>query len=163
MLKDNNKRKKILALIFGAVLVVIVLVVTVNLYRMKDITIGKMVYIEFEIGDADYLEMLLESENENKLDLFAKEEVRQLIQYMRDNNIRIAPGQYKIPQTSSCEEMINILKFETISEEEQYMKYSSFFENYGNDVQKFIEQSRESILGEEEYCILFDERWYYSS
>lgn len=163
MLKDNNKRKKILALIFGAVLVVIVLVVTVNLYRMKDITIGKMVYIEFEIGDADYLEMLLESENENKLDLFAKEEVRQLIQYMRDNNIRIAPGQYKIPQTSSCEEMINILKFETISEEEQYMNYSSFFENYGNDVQKFIEQSRESILGEEEYCILFDERWYYSS
>lgn len=163
MLKDNNKRKKILALIFGAVLVVIVLVVTVNLYRMKDITIGKMVYIEFEIGDADYLEMLLESENENKLDLFAKEEVRQLIQYMRDNNIRIAPGQYKIPQTSSCEEMINILKFETISEGEQYMKYSSFFENYGNDVQKFIEQSRESILGEEEYCILFDERWYYSS
>ena len=82
---------------------------------MTHFTIGKMIYIEFEVGDADYLEMLLESENDNKLNLFAKEEVQELIQYMRDNNIKIVPGKYKIPQTSNFEEMINILRFESIN------------------------------------------------
>lgn len=81
---------------------------------MKDITIGKTVYIEFENADADYLERLLESENSNTLVLFDREAVQQLIEYMRDNNIKIVSGKYKIPQTSNSKEMINILEFETI-------------------------------------------------
>lgn len=119
MLKDDNRGRKFMALIIGAVLMVIVLrtivlEVIVNRYGLEETTIGKMIYIEFENGAPDYLEMLLESENHNKLKFFDKKEVQQLIQYMRDNNIRIVSGQYKIPQTSSSEEMINILEFEKI-------------------------------------------------
>lgn len=122
MLKGNYRRRKTIALIIGAVLMVIVLRtivlnVIVNLYGLEETTIGKMICIEFENGDPDYLEMLLVSENHNKLKFFDEKEVRQLIQYMQDNNIRIVSGQYKIPQTSSSEEMINILEFETIDDQ----------------------------------------------
>ena len=113
--KDNNRGRKIMVIIIGVILVGIVLYIIASLKHMNHFTIGKMIYIEFEVGDADYLEMLLESENDNKLNLFAKEEVQELIQYMRDNNIKIVPGKYKIPQTSNFEEMINILRFESIN------------------------------------------------
>lgn len=122
MLKGNYRRRKTIVLIIGAVLMVIVLRtivlnVIVNLYGLEETIIGKMICIEFENGDPDYLEMLLVSENHNKLKFFDEKEVRQLIQYMQDNNIRIVSGQYKIPQTSSSEEMINILEFETIDDQ----------------------------------------------
>ena len=71
-------------------------------------------------GDADYLETLLESENandpNNKVKLLNKEAVEGLIQYMRDNNFKIVLGEYKIPQNSNYEELINILNFELESE-----------------------------------------------
>lgn len=47
------------------VLRTIVLNVIVSLYGLEETTIGKMIYIEFENGDPDYLEMLLVSENHN--------------------------------------------------------------------------------------------------
>ena len=67
MLKGNYRRRKTIVLIIGAVLMVIVLRtivlnVIVSLYGLEETTIGKMIYIEFENGDPDYLEMLLVSE-----------------------------------------------------------------------------------------------------
>ncbi len=85
--------------------------------ELSNVTIGKTLYINFEIGDADYLEMLLEEENaddpSNKVILLNREEVEKLIQYMRDNTIQITPGEYKIPQTSKYEDLLSILKFES--------------------------------------------------
>lgn len=36
----------------------------------------------------------------------------ELIEYMKENNLKITDGNYEIPQTSSFEEIINILQFE---------------------------------------------------
>ena len=49
----------------------------------------------------------------NKLILLDREAVEQLIQYMRDNDVRIVSGEYKIPQTSTYEEIVHILVFES--------------------------------------------------
>lgn len=61
--------------------------------------------------------MLLEPENEkdvtNKLILLDREAVEQLIQYMKDNDVKIVSGEYKIPQTSNYEEIMNLLEFES--------------------------------------------------
>ena len=84
--------------------------------QISNVSIGKTIYLNFENGDADYLETLLESENandpNNKVKLLDKEAVEELIQYMRDNHFKIVSGEYKIPQTSNYEELISILKFE---------------------------------------------------
>lgn len=37
------------------------------------------------------------------------------------------------------------------------------FRENEDDLRKFIELSRKSILGEEKYIIMFDDYWYYSS
>lgn len=36
---------------------------------------------------------------------------------MRDNDVRIVSGVYKIPQTGNCDELINILEFEENAEQ----------------------------------------------
>lgn len=48
----------------------------------------------------------------NKVKLLNKEAIEGVIQYMRDNNIRIVSGEYEIPQTSDYGELINVLDFE---------------------------------------------------
>ena len=85
--------------------------------ELSNVTIGKTLYINFEAGDADYLEMLLEEQNadapSNKVILLNREEVEKLIQYMKDNGVQITPGEYEIPQTSKYEDLLSILKFES--------------------------------------------------
>lgn len=49
-----------------------------------------------------------------------------------------------------------------LSEEELYRVIVEYYEEYEDDFQRFIDISSESILGEEEYCVLFDRSWYSS-
>lgn len=123
MLKNKKGRTKIMGLIIGVILIAIVIAIAgyvVIIKPIKNVSIGKTVYINFHDGNADYLEMLLQPENENdfdnKLILLDRDAVEQLIQYMRDNNVRIVSGVYKIPQTSNYEEIVNILEFEPENE-----------------------------------------------
>ncbi len=115
-------RKKIFCISILIILVGIVVILGKKFVcepanELSNVTIGKTLYINFEAGDADYLEMLLEEENaddpSNKVVLLNREEVEKLIQYMRDNTIQITPGEYKIPQTSKYEDLLSILKFES--------------------------------------------------
>lgn len=116
MLKNKKGKTKIMVLIIGVILLIIVGYVVIKMNQLKNFSIGKNIYINFQDGNPDYLEMLLESENEkdpsNKLILLNRDAVEQLIQYMRDNDVRIVSGEYKIPQTSNYEEIMNILEFE---------------------------------------------------
>lgn len=111
---------KFIVIILILVLLIISIYVIVNVIQIGNVSIGKTIYLNFKSGDADYLETLLESENandpNNKVKLLNKEAVEGLIQYMRDNNFKIVLGEYKIPQTSNYEELINILNFELESE-----------------------------------------------
>ncbi|MCM1496280.1 MAG: hypothetical protein NC089_10855 [Bacteroides sp.] len=113
---EKNGKTKIIALIVGVILIVIAGYVVVKMNQISNLSIGKVVDIDFQDGNADYLEMLLEPENgkdvNNKLILLDRNAVEQLIQYMRDNDVRIVSGEYKIPQTSNYEEIIKILEFE---------------------------------------------------
>lgn len=83
---------------------------------IKERVIGTTIKINFESGDADSLEKLLKEENANapgnKVKLLNREAVEGVIQYMRNNNIRIVSGEYEIPQTSDYGELINVLDFE---------------------------------------------------
>lgn len=116
MLKIKKGKTKIMAFIIGVILLVIVGYVVIKMNELKNFSIGKNIYVNFQDGTPDYLEMLLESENEkdpsNKLTLLNRDAVEQLIQYMRDKGVRIVLGEYKIPQTSNYEEIMNILEFE---------------------------------------------------
>lgn len=121
MLKNKKGKTKVMILIIGVILIVIILIaivgyVVIKMNQFKNLSIGKIVDINFQDGNADYLEMLLDPENEkdpsNKLILLNRDAVEQLIQYMRDNDVRIVSGEYKIPQTSNYEEIMNILEFE---------------------------------------------------
>ena len=49
-----------------------------------------------------------------------------------------------------------------LPEEELYRVIVEYYEEYEDDIQRFIDISNESILGKEEYCVLFDRSWYYS-
>lgn len=115
MLK-HKKRTKIMVLIIGVTLLVIAGYIVIKMNQLKNVSLGKNIYINFQDGSPDYLEMLLASENEkdpgNKLILLNRDAVEQLIQYMRDNDVRIVSGEYKIPQTSNYEEIMNMIKFE---------------------------------------------------
>lgn len=115
MVQSKKGRKRIMVLIIG--LIIISGYVVIKTIQIRNVHIGKVVDINFQNGNADYLEMLLKSENKNdpknKLILFDREAVEQLIQYMRDNNVSIVPGDYKIPQTSTYKELLNILEFES--------------------------------------------------
>lgn len=112
----KNKRTKIMALIIGVILIVTVGYVVIKMIQIKNFSIGKTIYINFQDGNADYLEMLLEPENEkdlsNELILLDRDAVEQLIQYMKDNDVRIVSGEYKIPQTANYEEIMELLEFE---------------------------------------------------
>ncbi len=118
--RDNfmmkEKMNKFIVVILILALLIIGIYVVVNVLLISNVSIGKTIYLNFENGDADYLETLLESENandpNNKVKLLDKEAVEELIQYMRDNHFKIVSGEYKIPQTSNYEELISILKFE---------------------------------------------------
>lgn len=116
-MKQKKKVTKLIIAIMALVLLIICTYVIVNVIRISNVTIGKTLYINFEAGDADYLEMLLEEENaddpSNKVILLNREDVEKLIQYMRDNGVQITPGEYKIPQTSKYEDLLSILKFES--------------------------------------------------
>lgn len=116
MMKGKKKMNKFIVIILILVLLIISIYVIVNVIQISNVSIGKTIYLNFENGDADYLETLLESENandpNNKVKLLNKEAVEGLIQYMRDNNFKIVLGEYKIPQNSNYEELINILNFE---------------------------------------------------
>lgn len=105
-----------MVLIIGVTLLVIAGYIVIKMNQLKNVSLGKNIYINFQDGSPDYLEMLLESENEkdpgNKLILLNRDAVEQLIQYMRDNDVRIVSGEYKIPQTSNYEEIMNMIKFE---------------------------------------------------
>lgn len=83
---------------------------------IKERVIGTTLNINFESGDAASLEKLLKEENVNdpgnKVKLLNREAVEGVIQYMRDNNIRIVSGEYEIPQTSDYGALINALDFE---------------------------------------------------
>lgn len=118
----NSKKGKIAALIIGIIFIVIAGYVVINLFQLKDISIGKTVQIGFENTDADDLVRLLEQENEkdpgNKLILLDREAVEQLIQYMKDNQVRIVSGEYEIPQTSNYSELMKILEFEPYCDNE---------------------------------------------
>lgn len=48
-------------------------------------------------------------------------------------------------------------------EERQDRKLKKLFRENEDDLRKFIELSRKSILGKEKYIIMFDDYWYYSS
>lgn len=115
MLK-HKKKTKIMVLIIGVTLLVIAGYIVIKMNQLKNVSLGKNIYFNFQDGSPDYLEMLLESENEkdpgNKLVLLNRDAVEQLIQYMRDNDVRIVSGEYKIPQTSNYEEIMNMIKFE---------------------------------------------------
>ena len=116
-MKQKKKVTKLIIAIMALVLLIICTYVIVNVIRISNVPIGKTLYINFEAGDADYLEMLLEEQNaddpSNKVILLNREEVEKLIQYMKDNGVRIAPGEYEIPQTSKYEDLLSILKFES--------------------------------------------------
>lgn len=120
MMKGKKKLNKFIVIILILVLLIISIYVIVNVIQIGNVSIGKTIYLNFKSGDADYLETLLESENandpNNKVKLLNKEAVEGLIQYMRDNNFKIVLGEYKIPQNSNYEELINILNFELESE-----------------------------------------------
>ena len=120
MIKGKKKMNKFIVIILILVLLIISIYVIVNVIQIGNVSIGKTIYLNFKSGDADYLETLLESENandpNNKVKLLNKEAVEGLIQYMRDNNFKIVLGEYKIPQNSNYEELINILNFELESE-----------------------------------------------
>lgn len=120
MMKGRKKMNKFIVMILILVLLIISIYVIVNVIQIGNVSIGKTIYLNFKSGDADYLETLLESENandpNNKVKLLNKEAVEGLIQYMRDNNFKIVLGEYKIPQNSNYEELINILNFELESE-----------------------------------------------
>lgn len=120
MMKGKKKMNKFIVIILILVLLIISIYVIVNMIQIGNVSIGKTIYLNFKSGDADYLETLLESENandpNNKVKLLNKEAVEGLIQYMRDNNFKIVLGEYKIPQNSNYEELINILNFELESE-----------------------------------------------
>lgn len=120
MMKGKKKMNKFIVIILILVLLIISIYVIVNVIQIGNVSIGKTIYLNFKSGDADYLETLLESENandpNNKVKLLNKEAVEGLIQYMRDNNFKIVLGEYKIPQNSNYEELINILNFELESE-----------------------------------------------
>lgn len=118
MLNDKKRRLKLMVILFVIILLILIiaLYIAVSLNRSKDFSIGKMVYLDVENGSADYLETLLRPENKNDLNnkiiLLNEEAVEKLIQYMRENNLRIVSGQYKISQTSNYEDLINVLEFE---------------------------------------------------
>lgn len=116
MLRNKKRLIKIMALIIGVILILIVGYIAILMNRLNNLSIGKRVDINIQDGSADYLEMLLEPENEkdpsNKLILLDRDAVEQVIQYMRDNDVRIVSGKYDIPQTSNYEEIMNILEFE---------------------------------------------------
>lgn len=116
MLRNKKGKTKIIGLIIGIAFILIIGYIVVCMTRLRNLSIGKIVDIHIQDGSADYLEMLLEPENEkdysNKLILLDRDAVEQLIQYMRDNDVRIVSGTYQIPQTSDYKEMISILEFE---------------------------------------------------
>lgn len=74
------------------------------------------------------------------------------INLIRERNVRIAE-----------EERIRQEEERIRQEEEEYIKLERFFREKKEDMQKFIKLSKKSILGEEEYIIIFDKGWYYSS
>lgn len=116
MIRNKKGRTKIIGVIIGIALILIIGYIVVCMMRLRNLSIGKIVDIHIQDGSADYLEMLLEPENEkdysNILILLDRNAVEQLIQYMRDNDVRIVSGAYQIPQTSDYKEMISILEFE---------------------------------------------------
>lgn len=73
------------------------------------------------------------------------------INLIRERNMRIVEEEQIRP------------KEERIMQEEEYITLKRLFRENKDDLQKFIELSKESILGEEEYIIIFDKGWYYSS
>ena len=115
-MKNKNKLIKVTVVLLMVILLIGGIYIAYSMHQLSKVRIGKMININFENADADYLQMLLAPENEhdptNMVTLLDKASVEQVIQYMRDNNVRIVSGQYKIPQTSGYEELINILQFE---------------------------------------------------
>lgn len=87
-----------------------------------DAVIGKDIHLSFsgEEGTAAYLEGLLQEEAEKaedtdpneKICLLDENAVRKLISYMEENSLRIADGEYVVPQTGDFEEVIGMLRFE---------------------------------------------------
>lgn len=115
MLRNKKRRIKI-DLIIGVILLVILGSVVILMNRLNNsYSITKIVDLDIQDGSADYLEMLLETENgkdPHKIILLRRDAVEQVIQYMRDNDVRIVPGKYDIPQISNYEEIMDILEFE---------------------------------------------------
>ena len=122
--------------------------------ELSNVTIGKTLYINFEAGDADYLEMLLEEQNaddpSNKVILLNREEVEKLIQYMKDNGVRIAPGEYEIPQTSKYEDLLSILKFES----------KKSLTNFNGEM-LFVEDQDVYIIGYDDVIYMYYVFWYH--
>lgn len=89
----------------------------VQINRLNSVEIGKTVDFNFKNADAEYLEHVLnesgiEGNPNGKLALLKEEAVDELIKYMKENNLKIVDGHYDIPQTSSFEEIVEILNFE---------------------------------------------------
>lgn len=55
------------------------------------------------------------------------------------------------------EEQVKVL-----SEEEQLIEFEEYFRKCKDDLQRYIELSMESVLKEEEYIVVFNEKWYRS-
>ncbi len=111
-MKGNKK-----IMIIVTILILLFLIICGYLFnKLGSMKIGKTLQISIENGEYQYIEKMLETEEKisNKLLLIEHSVLEQLIEYMKDNDVRIVSGIYKIPQTSSFEEIIGIFKFESI-------------------------------------------------
>lgn len=73
-------------------------------FNMMD-GIGKIVYIDVEKSDIiDYSEM-------DKYTLIPRDKREVIVQYMKDNNLKLKRGKYKFNQGEPTESILKILKF----------------------------------------------------
>lgn len=87
---------------------------------------------------------------------------------MNDNRVVVLHFEYP----AACDGLREIVRIDetgksrilkqklSAEEEEVYTKFEELFRENEADMKDFIELSRESILGEKEYYMLFDEDWY---
>lgn len=121
-MKDKKAKTKFWAIFAGLYLCGLIIFFVISFIEMKKlehVEIGKMIDLHLENANAAYLEHFLEDEINGleegpnaKFTLLKKEVLAELIEYMKENNLKITDGNYEVPQTSSFEEIINIFQFE---------------------------------------------------
>lgn len=112
----QNKRKLIGFTVILSVLLVSIFVTIKyssmtfdnNIFGEDLVGLGKSLYLDFKNGDINDYTVI------DEIELWDETERNKLVNYMKDNNLRIVPGKYVINQGTSFEGALKKFKFESI-------------------------------------------------